>query len=127
MAVIKRENREIVDTGIVICEITPDEIGEVVDFAGIIAPFRVIDANVTVEEAFANADNTIKIGIEGDDARFIASTAMNSLASAGFTNKQYTATKPTAIIATVAGTASATGKAVVTITYAKTAYSRVEY
>ena len=123
----KRTNREIVDHGTVQYVVTPSDIGQVIDIAGLISPFRVLDANVTVEEAFANADNTIKVGIEGADNKFIASTAMNAIKGIGFTNMQFTAVKPTAVLCTVGGAASATGKAVVTITYAKTASSRVEY
>lgn len=127
MAENKRTNREIVDTGVVTYVVTPDDVGQVVDVAGIIAPFRVMDVNVTVEEAFANAGNTIKVGLDGDDARFIASTAMNTVKGVGFTNKQYSALKSTSIIATVGAGASTTGKAVITIMYSKTSSSRVEY
>lgn len=127
MAIDKRTNREIVDQGIVTHVVTNDDIGKTLDIAGLISPFRVLNVNVTVEEAFTNANNTIKVGIEGDDDKFISSTAINAIKGIGFSNVQFTAVKPTAILATIAGSASASGKAVVTITYAKTASSRVEY
>lgn len=128
MAVIqKRKDREIVDFGRAEITVTGADVGSTIDFAGIIGGFRIVDANVTVEEAFANANNTISIGLEGALTKFVAATAVNAIKGVGFTNIQYKADKPTSIYADIAGTASVTGKAIVSITYAKNASSRTDY
>lgn len=125
--VVKRTDREIVDFGRAEITVTGADVGSTIDFAGIIGGFRIVDANVTVEQAFANADNTISIGLEGALTKFATATAVNAIKGIGFTNVQYKADKPTSIYANITGTASATGKAVVSITYAKNASSRTDY
>ncbi len=128
MAVVqRRRDREAVDFGRAEITVTGADVGSTIDFAGIIGGFRIVDANVTVEEAFANTNNTISIGVEGALTKFVAATAVNAIKGVGFTNVQYKANKPTSIYADIAGTASATGKAIVSITYAKAASSRTDY
>ena len=128
MAVVqRRRDREAVDFGRAEITVTGADVGSTIDFAGILGGFRVVDANVTVEEAFANANNTISIGLEGALTKFVAATAVDTIKGVGFTNVQYKADKPTSIYANIAGTASATGKAIVSITYAKAASSRTDY
>lgn len=125
--VVKRTDREIVDFGRAEITVTGADVGSTIDFAGIIGGFRIVDANVTVEQAFANADNTISIGLEGALTKFVTATAVNAIKGIGFTNVQYKADKPTSIYANITGAASATGKAVISITYAKNASSRTDY
>ena len=128
MAVVqRRRDRETVDFGRDEITVTGADVGSTIDFAGIIGGFRIVDANVTVEQAFANANNTISIGLEGALTKFVAATAVDAIKGVGFTNVQYKADKPTSIYANIAGTASATGKAIVSITYAKAASSRTDY
>lgn len=125
--VIKRNDRETVDFGRAEITVIGADVGSTIDFAGILGGFRIVDANVTVEEAFANANNTISIGLEGALTKFVAATAVDVIKGVGFTNVQYKADKPTSIYANIAGTTSATGKAIVSITYAKAASSRTDY
>lgn len=125
--VVKRTDREIVDFGRAEITVTGADVGSTIDFAGIIGGFRIVDANVTVEQAFANADNTISIGLEGALTKFVTATAVNAIKGIGFTNVQYKADKPTSIYANITGAASAIGKAVISITYAKNASSRTDY
>jgi len=125
--VTRRKDREAVDFARAEVVVTGADVGNTIDFAGIIGGFRIVDANVTVEEAFANADNTISIGLEGALAKFVPATAANAIKGIGFTNVQFKADKPTSIFADVKGTTSATGRAVVSITYAKNASSRTDY
>lgn len=128
MAVVqRRRDREAVDFGRAEITVTGADVGSTIDFAGIIGGFRIVDANVTVEEAFTNANNTISIGVEGALTKFVAATAVNAIKGVGFTNVQYKANKPTSIYVDIAGTASTTGKAIVSITYAKAASSRTDY
>ena len=128
MAVVqRRRDRETVYFGRAEITVTGADVGSTIDFAGIIGGFRIVDANVTVEEAFANANNTISIGLEGALTKFVAATAVDAIKGVGFTNVQYKADKPTSIYANIAGTASATGKAIISITYAKAASSRTDY
>lgn len=124
---VKRKKREIRDQGVVTFEVTGADVGKTYDFMGIAEGFRVLDVNVTVDEAFANADNKMSVGIEGDLVRFMAQTTVDSIKGIAFNNRQYTATKPTAIVADVVGTASATGKATVAVRYAKLPVSKQEY
>ena len=124
---VKRKNREIRDTGTISAVVTGADVGKSLDFMGIPEGFRIVDANITVDEAFANADNKISIGIEGDLVRFIGQTVVNTLAGAGFNNRQFTAVNTTSIIADVVGSASATGKATVTVSYVKLPVSKQEY
>ena len=124
---VKRKNREIRDTGTVCATFTGADVGSTIDFMGIPEGFRVVGVNITVEEAFANTDNKISVGIEGDLTRFVGQSAVNALNGYGFNNKQLTAPQSMAIVADVVGTASATGKAVVTVSYVKLPVSKQEY
>lgn len=128
MAIVdKKRKRECTDFGRIEIPISGADVGSTVLFAGILAGFTVIDANITVTEAFGNVDNTISIGIDGDLTRFVAATAANTLVGVGFSNKQYKAEKTTEIYANVLGTASTTGKAIISILYSKNAVSRIDY
>lgn len=124
---VKRKKREIRDQGVVTFEVTGADVGKTYDFMGIAEGFRVLDVNVTVDEAFANADNKMSVGIEGDLVRLCAQTAVNAVTGFRGNNRQLTATKPTAIVVDVVGTASATGKATVTVVYSKLPVSKQEY
>ena len=123
----KKRTRECTDFGRIDIPITGSDVGSQVEFAGILAGFTFIGANVTVTEAFANANNTISVGLEGALAKFIPATAANVVKGIGFTDVQYKADKPTSIYVDIAGTASTTGEAIVSITYAKNASSRTDY
>ena len=125
--VVRRKDREAVDFGRAEITVTYDDVGSTIDFAGIVGGFTVVDANVTVEEAFANADNTISVGLTGSLEKFVTKTAVNAVKGLGFTNIQYKADKPTSIYVDVKGSASTTGKAVVSIVYSKNASSRTDY
>ena len=128
MAIVtKRRDRETVDFGRAEITVTYDDVGSTIDFAGIVGGFTIVDANVTVEEAFANADNTISVGLTGSLEKFVTKTAVNAVKGLGFTNIQYKADKPTSIYVDVKGSASTTGKAVVSIVYSKNASSRTDY
>lgn len=125
--VVRRKDREAVDFGRAEITVTYDDVGSTIDFAGIVGGFTIVDANVTVEKAFANADNTISVGLTGSLEKFVTKTAVNAVKGLGFTNIQYKADKPTSIYVDVKGTASTTGKAVVSIVYSKNASSRTDY
>ena len=128
MAVEKRrKDRETVDFARADITVTGADVGKTIDFTGILGGFTIVDANVTVTEAFANANNTISVGLEGALAKFIPATAANAVKGIGFTDVQYKADKPTSIYVDIAGTASTTGEAIVSITYAKNASSRTDY
>lgn len=128
MAVEKRrKDRETVDFAMADITVTGADVGKTIDFAGILGGFKIVDANVTVTKAFANANNTISVGLEGALAKFIPATAANVVKGIGFTDVQYKADKPTSIYVDIAGTASTTGEAIVSITYAKNASSRTDY
>ncbi len=124
---VKRNNRERRTQGVITFDIASSDVGKTYDFMGVAKGFRVVDVNVTVDEAFANADNTIEVGIEGDTDKFIAPTAMNAIKGIGFNDKQWSVPKTMAIVCDIKGTASATGKATVTVVYAKQADARQEY
>lgn len=124
---VRRKKREIRTQGVISFDITGADVGKTIDFMGIAGGFRILDINVTVDEAFTNADNTIEVGIEDDTDRFIAATAINAVKGIAFNNKQLTAPKIMSIIADIKGTASATGKATITVVYAKLPDSRQEY
>lgn len=124
---VKRKMREIRDLGVVTFDVTGADVGKTYDFAGVAEGFRILDVNVTVDEAFANANNTISVGIEGDLVRFVPATAVDSVKGFRGNNRQMTAAMSTAIVANIAGTASATGKATITVTYAKLPVSKQEY
>lgn len=125
--VVRRKDREAVDFGRAEITVTYDDIGSTIDFAGIVGGFTIVDANVTVEKAFANADNTISVGLTGSLEKFVTKAAANAVKGLGFTNIQYKADKPTSIYVDVKGSASTTGKAVVSIVYSKNASSRTDY
>lgn len=127
MITVRRNNREARNFGRISIELTGADVSKTIDFAGILAGFRILDVNVTVDEAFANVDNTISVGIEGTVDKFVAVTAVNAIKGIGFNNKQFTAANTTAIVADVIGTASATGKATVTVLYSKQPNSRQDY
>ena len=88
--------------------------------------FDVRDRN-QVEKAFANAYNTISVGLTGSLEKFVTKAAANAVKGLGFTDIQYKADKPTSIYVDVKGSASTTGKAVVSIVYSKNASSRTDY
>lgn len=124
---VNRKNREIRDSGKVSFVVKGSDVGKTLDFMGIAEGFRVTDVNVTVDVAFANANNTISVGIEGDLVRFVPATVVNAVKGIGFNDRQLTATQPMAIVVDVVGTASATGSATVTVEYAKLPVSKQEY
>ena len=124
---VKRVPIERRNMGTITFDITGSDVGKTYDFMGILKGFRITDVNVTVDEAFANADNTIAIGTEADARRFIAPTAMNSVKGIAFNNRQLIANTTMSIIATIAGTASTTGSATITVQYVKQPDSRQEY
>lgn len=126
--VVKRGEREIRSHGTISFAVNKDDVGKTLDFMGLPKGFRVLDVNVTVDEAFTNANNTIAVGIDGAPERFIAATAVNAVKGVGFNNRQYTAPKAaTSILATIAGDASTTGDATITVTYAKLPDCRQQY
>ncbi|MDX9744242.1 MAG: hypothetical protein RBT59_10515 [Arcobacteraceae bacterium] len=128
MPIIERKRkRECTDFARFDTVITGADVGNTILFAGILPGHTVIDANVTVVEAFENADNNISVGVEGDLVKFIPATTVNAIKGVGFSNKQYTAEKETSLFVNVTGTVSTTGKAIVSIMYAKNATSRVDY
>jgi hypothetical protein len=124
---VNRKKRERRTQGVITFDVTGADVGKTYDFMGIAAGFRVVDVNVTVDEAFANANNTIEVGIEDDTDRFVPATAVDAIKGIAFNNKQLTASKTMSIIADIKGTASATGKATITVVYAKLPDSRQEY
>jgi len=124
---VKRKNREIRDGGTISRVVSGADVGKTLDFMGIAEGFRVTNVNVTVDEAFANADNKISVGIEGDLTRFVAQTAVDTVKGIGFNNRQFTANKSMAIVADIVGAASATGSATITVEYAKLPVSKQEY
>ena len=124
---VKRKNREIRDNGTITAVFTGANVGESIDFMGIPEGFRIVDVNVTVDEAFTNADNKISVGIEGDLVRFVPQTVVNAVKGITFNNRQFTALDATAIVVDVLGTASVAGSATVTVSYAKLPVSKQEY
>ena len=122
-----RKNREIRDNGTVTFVVKGADVGKTIDFMGIAENFRVVNVNVTVDEAFANADNKISVGIEGNLVRFVPATQVNAVKGVAFNNRQLSATQSMAIVVDVVGTASATGNATVTVEYAKLPVSKQEY
>ena len=124
---VKRKNREIRDSGTITAVFKGADVGKSIDFMGIPEGFRITDVNVTVDTVFVNADNKISIGIEGDYERFVPQTLVNAVSGIDFNNRQFTAAISTAIVADIVGTASATGEATVTVSYAKLPVSKQEY
>lgn len=124
---VNRKQREIRTQGAISFGVTGADVGKTYDFMGIPAGFRVIDVNVTVDEAFTNVNNTISVGIEDDLVRFVPATAVNAVKGVAFNNRQLTASKVMSIVTDIAGDASVTGKATINVVYAKLADSRQEY
>lgn len=124
---VKRNEREIRDSGTITAVFKGSDVAKTLDFMGIPEGFRVTDVNVTVDEAFEKADNKISVGIEGDFVRFIAPTLVNSVKGIGFNNRQFTAVDSTGIVIDITGAASVSGKATVTVSYAKLPVSKQEY
>jgi hypothetical protein len=124
---VRRGKREIRDKGTIVYPFTGADVGKTIDFMGIGEGFRVVNVNVTVDEAFANADNKVSVGIEGDLVRFIAQTTVNSIVGFGFNNRQLTALKPMAIVLDVVGSISAIGAGSVTVMYEKLPVSKQDY
>ena len=88
----KRKNREIRDTGTISQIVTGADVGKSLDFMGIPEGFRIVDVNVTVDVAFANDDNTVSVGIEGDLVRFTPATVVNAIKGIGFNNRSWSET-----------------------------------
>lgn len=124
---VKRANREIRGTGAISFEVGAGDVGKTYDFMAIAEGFRVTKVNVTVDEAFANADNTISVGLESDLVKFVPATAVNAIKGVAGGDEQYTAPSTTPIVVDIAGTTSATGKATVTVEYLKLPTARQEY
>jgi len=124
--IVKRKNRECVDFARAEITITNKDVGSTIDFAGVLPGFTIIDANLSVQEAF-DGNNSISLGLEGDLDKFIANTNVTTIKGAGFKNIQYKALKPTSVLVNVTGNASSSGKAIVSIVYAKNASSRTDY
>jgi hypothetical protein len=124
---VNRKIKERRTQGVIAFDVTGADVGKTYDFMGILGGFRIIDVNVTVHEAFTNANNTIEVGIEEDTTRFIAATTVNAIKGIPFNNKQLTASKTMSIIADIKGTASSTGKATITVVYAKQPDCKQEY
>ena len=124
---VKRKEREIRDSGFISFDVVAGDVGKTYDFMGIPEGFRIVDANVTVDEAFDGTATKISVGIEGDVVRFIPATAVATIGGIGFNNRQLTATQTMAVLVDVTGGASTTGKATVTVMYAKLPVSKQEY
>lgn len=124
---VKRVPIERRNAGVITFEVSGADVGKTYDFMGILKGFRITDVNVTVDEAFANANNTISVGTEADMTRFIPATVVNAVKGIAFNNKQLTANTTMSIVVDIVGTASATGSATVTVQYAKQPDSRQEY
>ena len=124
---LKRKTKEIRTQGVISYDITGADVGKTYDFMGVADGFRILDVNVTVDEKFANTNNTIGVGIEDDFTRFIADTSMDSVKGIGFNNRQFKASAPTSLVMDIKGSASATGKATITVVYAKLPDVRQNY
>ena len=125
--IVKRKNRERDASGTVTFNVTGADVGKTYDFMGIIAGYRIVNVNVTVDEAFSNADNKVSVGLEDDLVRFVPQTAVNAVTGINYNNRQFEAIKPTAICINVVGAASANGKATVTVSYVKLPTARQDY
>lgn len=124
---VKRGNRERREVGVITFPFSGADVGKTYDFMGILAGFHVLSANVTINTAFANADNKVSVGIEGDLTRFMDQTTVNTVKGIPFNNRQLTASKTMSIVLDIVGTASATGAGIVTVMYVKTATSKQDY
>ncbi len=116
---VLKQNREIRDHGAVSKTITFKDVGKTYDFMRIAEGFRVKNVNISVDEAFSNADNVITVGIEGDTDRFIPETALNEVKSVNMSSNQFSAKNLTSIIMDIKGAKSTKGVAVVTVEYFK--------
>lgn len=116
---VLKQNREIRDSGAICQKISGKDVGKTYDFMRIAEGFRVKNVNISVDETFANADNTIEVGIEGDTKRFIPATALNAKKSVNMEATQFTAKKITSLVMDIKGSASTKGEAVVTVEYLK--------
>lgn len=124
---VKRKKREIRDIGVITFAFAAGDVGKTYDFMGLAEGFHVVDVNVTIDTPFANADNKVSVGIEGDLERFIPQTTVNAVKGIAFNNRQLTASNAMAIVLDISGTASATGAGTVTVQYMKLPVSRQEY
>lgn len=124
---VKRGNRERREIGVITFPFAGADVGKTYDFMGILRGFHVLDVNVTIDEAFANADNKVSVGIEGNLTRFMDQTTIDSIKGIPFNNRQLTASKTMSIVLDIVGTASATGAGTVTVQYAKLATSKQDY
>jgi len=124
---VKRKEREIRDSGFISFDVVAGDVGKTYDFMGIPEGFRIVDANITVDEAFNGTSNKISIGIEGDNVRFVPATDVTSVGGAGLNNRQLTATQTMAVLVDITGGAATAGKATVTVMYAKLPVSKQEY
>ena len=129
---VKRKEREIRDSGFISFDVVAGDVGKTYDFMGIPEGFRIVDVNVTVDEAFdgtdgTNDNNKISVGIEGDLARFIPATLVDTVSGISDNKRQLTATQTMAVLVDITGGAATTGKATVTVMYAKLPVSKQEY
>ena len=129
---VKRKEREIRDSGFISFDVVAGDVGKTYDFMGIPEGFRVVDVNVTVDEAFngtdgTNDNNKISVGIEGDLVRFVPDTLVDSVSGVGFNNRQLTATQTMSVLIDITGGVATTGKATVTVLYAKLPVTKQVY
>lgn len=129
---VKRKEREIRDSGFISFDVVAGDVGKTYDFMGIPEGFRVIGANVTVDEAFngtdgTNNNNNISVGIEGDVERFVPATIVDDVKGIAFNNRQLTANHTMSVLVNITGGVATTGKATVTVMYAKLPVSKQEY
>lgn len=124
---VKRGNRERREIGVITFPFTGADVGKTYDFMGILSGFRVLAVNVTIDTAFANADNKVSVGIEGDLTRFMDQTTINAVKGIPFNNRQLTASKTMSVVVDIVGTSSATGVGTITVEYAKLATSKQDY
>lgn len=124
---VERRNREIRDSGRVTKVFTGSDVGSSIDFMGIPEGYRITSVNVTIDEAFANADNKVSVGIEGDYVRFMPQTTINAVKGIDWNHRQMTAAADMAVIVDIVGTASAAGSGTVTVEYAKLPSHRQDY
>lgn len=124
---VKRANREIRGTGAITFDVSGADVGKTYDFGAVAEGFRITNVNVTVDEAFANADNKISVGLESDLVKFVPQTLVNAVGGIAGGNAHYKAPATTPLIIDIVGSASATGKATVTVEYLKLANVRQEY
>lgn len=124
--VTRRKDRECVDFARAEITVTAKDAGTTIDFAGVLSGFTIVDANITVVEAF-DGGNKISVGLEDALTKFVAATTASAVKGAGFSNVEFKADKPTSVYVDISNETSTTGKAIVSITYAKNASSRTDY